>query len=141
MAFVTFLLVTGYVKGTAGTFTPEVLANISTRCAIFQCFELALYSTGVYVAGASVPTLDLACYTGYKYMALCVNMLAHLLVGEKAYYAALVYTALASSYFMLKTIAQILPTKTSETGPRREFIVVALGFTQGISVWLLGFNR
>lgn len=56
-----------------------------------------------------------------------------------AYYAALAWTALASSYFMLKTMAQTVPTRTSGLGPRREFLVCGLGLIQGFSIWFLGF--
>lgn len=76
VSFLTFALVTAYVKGQSGSFTPEVLAQIITSCAGFQMFELVLYSTGLYISGAGAPLLDLTCYTGYKYVSLCFNMLA-----------------------------------------------------------------
>ncbi|KAJ8599714.1 hypothetical protein CTAYLR_004746 [Chrysophaeum taylorii] len=141
VSFLTFALVTGYVKGQSGTFTPEVLAHILTSCAGFQLFELTLYSAGLYLSGAGAPLLDLTCYTGYKYVSLCVNMLAGLLAGVRAYYAALLWTALSSSYFMLKTMAQTVPAKTSAAAPRREFLVCGLGLIQGFSIWFLGYNR
>lgn len=139
VSFMTFALVSAYVRGQSGTFTPEVLAQIISSCALFQLFELVLYSAGLYTAGAGAALLDLICYTGYKYVALCFNMLATLVAGDRAYYAALVWTALSSSYFMLKTMAQTVPTRTSGIGPRREFLVCGLGITQGCSIWLLGF--
>ena len=42
MGFMTFALVSAFIKGTAGSFTPEVLPAVITSCAMFQLFEVAL---------------------------------------------------------------------------------------------------
>uniref|UniRef100_A0A7S3JT16 Uncharacterized protein n=1 Tax=Aureoumbra lagunensis TaxID=44058 RepID=A0A7S3JT16_9STRA len=143
VAFLTFALVSGYVKGTSGKFTPQVLAQIVSNCALFQVFELALYSIGLYASGATIPLLDIAVHTGYKYVALCVNLLFGLVFGLRAYYCSLAYTALAASYYMLKTMAQTVPTKRDPraVGPKREVVVLLLGAIQGMSIWFLGYNR
>ncbi|KAH8092005.1 hypothetical protein JL720_5582 [Aureococcus anophagefferens] len=129
VAFVTFALVAGYVRGSRGTFTPEVLASIFSWCAGLQMLEIALYSLGLYLLGAhNVPVLDVACFTGYKYGALSINAIAHFFGGERAYYAALFWTGLSASYFMLKTMAQAVPAelesaaaaRSARSGPRKK---------------------
>ena len=139
VAFVTFALVAGYVRGSRGTFTPEVLASIFSWCAGLQMLEIALYSLGLYLLGAhNVPVLDVACFTGYKYVALSINAIAHFFGGEKAYYAALFWTGLSASYFMLKTMAQAVPAELESSAARREIVVLVFGVLQGLSIWVLG---
>lgn len=139
VAFVTFALVAGYVRGSRGTFTPEVLASIFSWCAGLQMLEIALYSLGLYLLGAhNVPVLDVACFTGYKYVALSINAIAHFFGGERAYYAALFWTGLSASYFMLKTMAQAVPAELESSAARREIVVLVFGVLQGLSIWVLG---
>ena len=82
--------------------------------------------------------LDVASYTGYKYVALCLNAMARLIGGDRAYYGCLAYTALAASYFTLKTLAQAVPAELENTQARRELVVLGFGLLQGFSIWLLG---
>jgi hypothetical protein len=98
----------------------------------------------------SLPLLDLFCYTGYKYLGLCVNMLVSLLLGhvlgwgggaKKYYYVSFVYTATAASFFMLKTMANNIPTVTASTGPKREIMVLAFAASQFASMWWLSQTK
>ncbi|KAJ1444487.1 YIF1-domain-containing protein [Pelagophyceae sp. CCMP2097] len=139
MSFVTFLVVTAYVKGTVGQFTPDLLVAICTSCLGFQAVEMTMYAVGLYAMGAPLSCIDLACYTGYKYVALCANTLLGFAFGKRAYYGSLAYTAMAASYFMLKTMAQNVPAKTAAASPPREAVVVGMGLLQGLSIWFLGF--
>ena len=75
---------------------------------------------------------------GYKYVALCVNSIAYLVGGDRPYLLTMLYTGLSSSYFMLKTAAQIVPTELENTKARREVVVLVMGLTQFVSIWVLG---
>ena len=85
-----------------------------------------------------MPWLDVLSYTGYKYVALCVNSIAYLVGGDRPYLLTMLYTGLSSSYFMLKTAAQIVPTELENTKARREVVVLVMGLTQFVSIWVLG---
>ena len=39
---------------------------------------------------------------------------------------------------MLKTAAQIVPTELENTKARREVVVLVMGLTQFVSIWVLG---
>ena len=52
--------------------------------------------------------LDLVAFTGYKYIGLCVNMVAGAALGRGAYYASLLWTA-AAAFWALKTAAHAVP--------------------------------
>ncbi|KAH8056274.1 hypothetical protein JL722_7578 [Aureococcus anophagefferens] len=97
--------------------------------------EIALYSLGLYLLGAhNVPVLDVACFTGYKYVALSINAIAHFFGGERAYYAALFWTGLSASYFMLKTMAQC---PRSSRPPRARSSCSSSACSRA-SIWVLG---
>ena len=82
--------------------------------------------------------LDVLSYTGYKYVAMCINALAMLCFGARAYYISLAYTALAAVYFTVKTLAQAVPAELENPQARRELVVLGFGLVQGFSIWVLG---
>lgn len=49
MSFVTYIVVCSYVKGTNGKFTPEVLNEVMYSCLIFQCLEVLIIRSGLYM--------------------------------------------------------------------------------------------
>ena len=113
--------------------------TIFTRCFFIQLFETGFYAMALWSLGArGVPWLDVLSYTGYKYVALCVNSIAYLVGGDRPYLLTMLYTGLSSSYFMLKTAAQIVPTELENTKARREVVVLVMGLTQFVSIWVLG---
>jgi hypothetical protein len=46
-------------------------------------------------------------FSGYKYIALCVNLAVGVLGGKRAYWAALAWTGASTTWFMLKVRAPI----------------------------------
>jgi hypothetical protein len=139
VAFVTFALTAGYARGVKGEFSPDALGTIFTRCVLIQLFETGFYAMALWSLGArGVPWLDVLSYTGYKYVALCVNSVAYLVGGDRPYLLTMVYTGLSASYFMLKTAAQIVPAELQNTKARREVVVMVMGLTQFASIWVLG---
>ncbi len=139
VAFVTFALVAGYARGVRGEFSPDALGTIFTRCFFIQLFETGFYAMALWSLGArGVPWLDVLSYTGCKYVALCVNSIAYLVGGDRPYLLTMLYTGLSSSYFMLKTAAQIVPTELENTKARRDVVVLVMGLTQFVSIWVLG---
>eukprot|EP00540_Astrosyne_radiata_P014720 CAMPEP_0116864746 /NCGR_PEP_ID=MMETSP0418-20121206/24999_1 /TAXON_ID=1158023 /ORGANISM="Astrosyne radiata, Strain 13vi08-1A" /LENGTH=196 /DNA_ID=CAMNT_0004500013 /DNA_START=1 /DNA_END=587 /DNA_ORIENTATION=- len=128
MTLITYVLLCALCYGTAGKFSPEVLPDVTTKCFVTQILEVLAIRFGFYMMQAPISFLDLFSYTGYKYLGLCVNMLAGLAlghyVGSKAYYIAFLYTASAASFFVLKTMANNIPLQVSATGPKREVMVL-----------------
>ena len=91
---------------------------------------------GLMLMQAPVAWLDLVAYTGYKYIALCVNLLVGMVAGPTAYYGALLYTGSSVGYFMLKTMAHAVPVSSS-AGPKREFMLLGFAVLQlGACYWL-----
>lgn len=142
MAFVTYVLVTGYAKGTKNSFTPEVLVEITSSCLVMQVLEIALIRLGLYLLQAPASIMDLLAVTGYKYVALNINMVLGLTLGSSLYFGALLYTGAAMAYFSLKTFAQAVrlagPRDLSSAPVRVELVVLGFALLQFFSVWWLG---
>ncbi|KAG5175818.1 hypothetical protein JKP88DRAFT_190214 [Tribonema minus] len=134
MAFITHALISGFVKGRASNFTPEVLVEVTSSAMVVQLLEVLLVRLGLYLLGAPAAMLDLVAFTGYKFVALCINMAVGIALGRTGYYVALVYTGLMTAYFMLKTMACAVPL-----GPAsRDVMIAGFAALQFASIWWLG---
>lgn len=146
MSLITYVLLCAFCYGTAGQFNPEVLPAVTTKCFVTQILEVLLIRLCFYMMQAPIAILDLFSYTGYKYLGLCINMiiglfLSHFGFGSKGFYASFLFTASAASYFMLKTMANIIPTVTAASGPKREVVVFAVAVSQFASMWFVSQTK
>lgn len=158
MGFLTFALISSFIKGTAGNFEPDVLPAVITSCGMFQLFEVALLKAGLYMMQTPSSFLDLFAFSGYKYIALCVNMVLGVAFGRTAYLIALAWTGSSTFWFMLKTMAHFVPVSAAGEGaqhpsmgggaptapgggPPREFMLLGFALLQPISIWFLGYGR
>ena len=70
MAFVTYLLVTGWWLGSEGRFSPDLLGTIASATIAYWIIEVGLLWAFVWIANASdfVPFLHLCAYASYKFL-------------------------------------------------------------------------
>ena len=178
MGFLTFALVASFIKGTTGNFEPDVLPAVITSCGMFQLFEVALlkvpsclrgartpsergietpspFQAGLYVMQTPSSFLELFAFSGYKYIALCVNMALGVAFGRNAYLISLAWTGSSTTWFMLKTMAHFVPVAATGEGaqhpslggnsggggPPREFVLLGFALLQFVSIWFLGYGR
>jgi protein transport protein YIF1 len=145
MSFITYVLLCAMVYGNAGKFSPQVISQVATLCFGCQVVEVLGMRFGIYMLQSPIPVLDLLSYTGYKYLGLCVNMIAgitlsHFGMGKEAYYIFFVYTSLAACWFMLKTLANNIPISSS-SGRNRDMMVLAFAVSQAIVMYLVGKTK
>lgn len=145
MSFITYVLLCAMVYGNAGKFSPQVLPQVASLCFGCQIAEVLGIRFGIYVLQAPIAMLDLLSYTGYKYLGLCVNMLAgmalnHFGMGKEAYYVFFVYTGFAASWFMLKTMTNNIPV-VAAAGPKRDMIVLAFAASQAVVMYVVGKTK
>lgn len=139
MAFVTYVLLVGYVKGTSNTFTPEVLIRAVWVGLLFQTIEVVIFKLGLNSMQVSLPILDLFSYTGYKYIALCANTIS-LVLGGTVYFICTLYTSSAIAYFLLKSMAAAIPANSvSPSGPPRHVVLLAFAITQFVVACILSW--
>lgn len=146
MSLITYCLLCALTYGTSGQFNPEVIPDVTTKCFVTQVLEVLLIRFGFYMMDTAVPFLDLFSYTGYKYLGLTINMLCGLLLGQLGYgtsgfYVTFLWTASAATFFMLKTMANNIPTETAATGPKREVMVLVFAVSQAASMWFVSQTK
>jgi hypothetical protein len=141
MALITYVLLSGVLYGNSGEFTPEIIQDLAMYCLLTQTLEIAGIRFGYYVMQAPIAWLDLAAYTGYKYLGLCLNMLVGISFGYTIYNICLLYTGSVITFFTLKTFANNIPRNTAADGPKREFMVLGFAASQFLTMWWLGNTK
>jgi|Transcript_27074 hypothetical protein len=146
MTLITYVLLCALCYGSAGKFDPEVIPDVCTKCFFTQVMEVLVMRAGLWAMQAPIPMLDLFSYTGYKYLGLCINMLAGLALlhfgkGVAGYYGTFLWTASAASFFMLKTMANNIPRITAAEGPKREVMVLAFAASQCATMWFVSNTK
>ena len=139
MSFMTYVLLYGLGRGlgSSDTFTPDTIIQAIWHCLILQSIEAGLIKFGVNTLSVTVPFLDVFAYTGYKYVGLCLNTLAQVF-GGTIHFVVTLLTALMLAYFVLKTLAAVVPPVT-QTGPPRHLLLLGFAAMQFIVVFILSW--
>lgn len=106
MGYVTYVLLTGFILGLQQRFSPEQIGIQASSALAYIIFEMIMYLITLYVTNttANLKTLDLLAHSGYKYIVMIGSLLGGLLFSKTGYYCCLVYSSLALSYFLVKTL-------------------------------------
>jgi hypothetical protein len=99
--------------------------------------QVLLVRLGLYLLGAPAVMLDLFAYSGYKFVALCINMILGITMGITGYYLSLLWTGSMMGYFMLKTLANTVPVGP----PMREIVIFGIAGLQLVITWWLGDSK
>jgi hypothetical protein len=138
MAWFTFVLLSGLMKGTVGTFTPEVLSSIASSCLVMHALEVGLLKGGMYALNLQGPSVwDAVAYVGYKYVALVVNLTVGLLGGWVLYYPALLYTGAVTALFTISTLRSAVSSPHGG-GAMKNYLVMGIAGLQFVLIWWLG---
>ncbi len=138
MSFITYVLLVGYCKGANNKFTPEVLIQAVWRCLLLQLTECVVFKFGVNSLQSNILFLDTFAYSGYKYLGLCIGLII-LVLGKTLYLITTIMLALSLGYFIMKTLAAVIPVPTGSVGSRRELIILALAGLQSVVFCVLSF--
>ena len=106
MAFVTYILVVGYMLGMQERFSPEVLATTASSALTSLILEiLVVYlTTTIFNITSTLAKWDFLAFSMYKYVGMIVCLLIGLLLSSSGYYPALVYTSAALALFLFRTL-------------------------------------
>jgi len=143
MSFVTFVLMVGLLKGTAGKFTPEALSDVMTSSLICEFLEITIVRLGFSALQSPISTMDVICYSFYKYVGLCLVTLTFLLVGHKTYYVVLLYSscALALFYFQSLKKAMFVSDSSQPLKQQRKYFLFTVGAIQPfLMYWLSNYS-
>ncbi|KAJ0173416.1 hypothetical protein K1T71_010565 [Dendrolimus kikuchii] len=106
MGYVTYVLLAGFMLGLQHRFSPEQIGIQASSALAYIIFEMIMYLVTLYVTNTStsLKTLDLLAYSGYKYTAMIGALMGGLLFSKTGYICCLVYSSIALSYFLVKTL-------------------------------------
>lgn len=140
MSFVTYVLLYGLRQGiTLGSkaFSPDLIIQAIWRCLILQLIESGLLKFAVSLCSITLPFTDVFAYSGYKYVGLCVNTLSRSLGGTVNFLVSL-YTAGMLAFFILKTMAAVVPP-TVQSVPPRHLILLGIAAMQFLVMLILSW--
>lgn len=128
MSLITHVLLCAICYGSTGDFDPDFLSNTAKNCFFTQILEVLFYRFCFYLMRVPCKILDLFAMSGYKYLGLCVNTLLGLVIVRfgyifRIYHVIFLWTACATSYFLLKTMANLIPMDAIYMDPKRHIII------------------
>ncbi|CEP03916.1 hypothetical protein PBRA_003523 [Plasmodiophora brassicae] len=111
MAFVTYILLMGFIMGISKAFTPEVLGSTATWALLVLIMEVVLLRVGFAVIGSSatvVPPslLDLVAYSSYKFVILVIDLVVWVASYHNStmYWVISILTGISMTVFMARTL-------------------------------------
>lgn len=106
MAYITYVVLAGFVLGMQQRFTPEDLGKQSSTALAVLVLELLVYTVVLYVTQipSTLKWLDLLAYAGYKFVAMTTCIVVGIVFNGFGYWLALLYCNAALAFFMTRTL-------------------------------------
>ncbi|RDX46414.1 YIF1-domain-containing protein [Lentinus brumalis] len=120
MAFVTYILLAALYSGLNSRFHPEILGITASKALAVVLLDFFFVKSGCYFlnipGGLSSQVLDLLAYDGYKFVGVIITLIAGLLgFGRTMYLLTFIYTFLATSFFLLRSLRSMVLPDASAT--------------------------
>ncbi|VDO93252.1 unnamed protein product [Heligmosomoides polygyrus] len=132
MAFITYILVSGFVLGTQGRFSPEMLGILTSNAFIWVIIENIIIFVSKYVMNIS---------QGNNSGIMIICLLMFMSGGKTFYYCSLAYTSLALVFFLLRTVKNFVFHSHhfgGEDGRKRKLILILfILVSQPLIMWWL----
>lgn len=112
MAYVTYVLLAGFVLGFQNRFSPEQLGIQTSSTLAWALVEVFVERITIYITNIKTQlcTLDLIAYSGYKYVGMIFAILLSLVFSKMGYYLGLIYFSISLAFFLIRTLkCQVLP--------------------------------
>jgi len=141
MAYMTYILIVGYILGLRDAFSPDLLAATASSTLVWLVLELVvIYLTlTVMSINTTLTKWDIVSFSTYKYVAMIVVLLAGLLLQSKvAYYAALAYVSSALAFFLLRTLKLGIGPEVHGMqvhGKRKLYVILFYAGLQPLLIW------
>ncbi|GAB1311646.1 Protein transport protein yif1 [Madurella fahalii] len=115
MSLVTYIFLQALISGLRGQFQPELFGYIATTAMVVVVVEILGLKLGCYLLSISNESLlDLAAYSGYKFVGVIVTIsIAEIVNGGKGTggwvgWTVFIYTFLANSLFLMRSLKYVL---------------------------------
>jgi len=145
MAFVTYILVVGYVLGLNNRFSPEVLAATASSAMVWLILEiLVIYlTTTVGSIKTTLAKWDFLAFSAYKYVGMIVSLLVGMVLSTKGYYVALIYSILSFVLFLFRTLHLRVEPEVhgvENHGKRKLWLLFLMAGWQPLIMWWLTYS-
>jgi len=148
MAFVTYILLVGFIFGTVAQFTPELLGITASKGLAIMALEVMVVKTMFYLFNCGgVSLLDLTAYSGYKFAGLVVNILAGQIVGGYLYFLTTIYFGIAIGFFMMRTLKLVLVLEATRSvvevpsnSSAKNYFLLLIALFQLVVMYFLGIS-
>lgn len=144
MAFLTYVLVSGFVLGTQERFSPEILGILTSNAFIWIIIENIVILVSKYVMNISqaLSVWHSLAYSTYKFVGMILCLLMFMMGGKTFYYSSLFYTSLALVFFLLRTVKNfVFDTHYAyhgDDGRKRKLILILfILVSQPLVMWWL----
>jgi len=142
MAFITYVLIVGFAMGTAGEFTPEILASTFSSGVVTLLLHLLILKAGLYILpnSSACSFFDLIAYHGYTYVGVVLTSLTVIFLPEWVQWLTWLVTSLCMAKFMVETFKLIIERDTNETSNpsfRRNYFLLSTGLLQFVLSYFL----
>jgi len=142
MAFVTYILIAGYILGSQKRFSPEQLGMQASSALGWSLVEILVFFLALYVLSISLKVFDLIAFCSYKYVCMVASLLAGIFFKSFGYYAVLGYTSLSLGFFLLRTLRVLILPKTtpdhySSSGRHSSYLLLAICIAQPFLMYML----
>jgi len=143
MAYVTYILVYGVQRIMLSDFHPEVLASTASFALVLLVLEVGAAKMVLYIAGSSVPALEIMANCGYKYVPVVLMVIFRIVTGgNPIYYAFFAYLSACAAWtsrrFMLHWEPNQLRQQYGQAPSKlHTHIILGLAVAQLPLCWLL----
>jgi len=143
MAYMTYILIVGYILGLRDAFSPDLLATTASSTLVWLVLELVvIYLTlTVMSINTTLTKWDIVSFSAYKYVAMIVVLLTGLLLQSKlVYYVALIYVSAALGFFLLRTLKLGIEPEVhgmQNHGKRKLYVIFFYAGLQPLLIWWL----
>lgn len=145
MAIITYVLLYVIQRGIVSEKAPgpEVFSNAFSFAFVFLVMEVAAAKLGFYLAGSSVPLLDVVGNLGYKYINVDLMLLVRIVLRETVlYWAFFAYFAGCAGFALRRLLLTIQPSQFQQQYGMSQsalhgHIILGLAAVQVPLCWLL----
>jgi hypothetical protein len=145
MAFVTYILVVGYMLGVQERFSPEKLATTASGAltALFLEIIVIYLTTTVMSISSTLAKWDFLAFSMYKYVNMILCLLAGLLLARTGYYAGLLYCSASLALFLFRTLHLRIEPEVhggENHGKRKLWLISLMVVLQPLMMWWLTYS-
>jgi hypothetical protein len=145
MAFVTYILVVGYMLGVQERFSPEMLATTASGAltALFLEILMVYLCTTVMSITSTLAKWDFLAFSMYKYVGMIFCLFSGFILSRPGYYSALLYSTLALAIFLFRTLHLRVEPEVhgvESHGKRKLWLIMLMVVWQPLVMWWLTYS-